>query len=220
MISFEEAYTRYIIKAEKNATNDNIVSSRQHFAKIFNESQNKYIDFLIKKAPEEERRHLHPILIKDKDLGKSKKTKTQYIFQLPNDYFDIVTSYVYISTECCSNIKLYGFPIDPFNENEILQDEFNKPSVLYRETPYLLSNNSLKIFYENFTIDKCVLNYYRKPTEISQEDSTNPESPLKKQFLDFEEKIVDKIISFAVGEFDMNNENTRYQIQKTRSVEV
>ena len=43
----EQAYLKYIIKVEKNSTNDNISTDRGRFAYIFNEAQNKFIEWLL-----------------------------------------------------------------------------------------------------------------------------------------------------------------------------
>src|SRR5690606_27165133 len=121
---------------------------------------------------------------------------------------------------CCSNEKLQLFPIRTENENEILNDEFNKPSFLYRESPYTISSNNINVYVDDFKIDNIVLTYYRYPTQISLIDPEDPESEFDEtKQIEGDDKLIDRVISLAVGEFDLNQENQRFQLHKANAIQ-
>lgn len=220
MTTAEQAYQKYIVKVEKNATNDYISTDRGRFVFIFNEAQNKYLEWILDNKSTDEIRYAQKMLVLDKKLSVKSSKKEDVTFTLPKDYFDFVNIYAFASSDCCSNEKLYLFPIKEENKNEVLQDEFNKPSFKYRESPYSIGSDQVKVYKESTTkIESANLSYYRYPAQISLLDPNNPESEFSKTEIEFDDKVVDRIISIAAGEFDMNQENQRFQLQKQRAIQ-
>lgn len=215
----EQAYLKYIIKVEKNSTNDNISTDRGRFAYIFNEAQNKFIEWLLDNKGTDDIRYIEDILVSDYPI-KAENKKEHSLADLPKNYFDLSNVYAIGSDDCCKDEKIYLFPIKEENKNEILQDEHNRPSFKYRESPYIIGQNKIKVYKEpTTTIDKLYLSYYRVPTQIELQNADNPESKFKDTKLDFSDRTLDRIISLAAGEFDLNQENQRFQLQKQRAVQ-
>ena len=104
------------------------------------------------------------------------------------------------------------------DKNEVLQDEFNKPSFLWREAPSTIGSDKINVYYTDFVVDDILLSYYRYATQIKLLDPEDPESHFDEtQKIEFDDKLVDRILSLCAGEFELNNEDPFYaqQIQRT-----
>lgn len=219
-MTVEQAYQKYILKTEKNSTNDNITTDKGRFVLLFNESQNKLIEFFLDRKAEDDIRYIQKIHVPNKNITPKKKQESKYIFELPTNYFGLTNVYGYASSDCCSHEKITLFPVKNENENEILADQFNNPSFLYRESPYTISSNNIYVYVDDFKIDNIVLSYYRYPTQISLIDNNDPESDFdESKKIEFDDKFTDRVISLAAGEFDLNQENQRFQLQKARAIQ-
>lgn len=220
MTQAEQVYQKYLLKVEKNSTNDNLSTDHGRFVLLFNESQNKFIEWELDRRGVDDVRYIQNLLITDKKIVKNSKHKSHQSFSLPEDYLDFSNVYAIASSDCCPKEDIYLFPIKEENKNEILQDEFNKPSFLWREAPYTITTNSINIYIDtDFSIDYIYLSYYRYPVQMELTSPDSPESGLKDVILDFDDKSLDRIISIMAGEFDINQENQRFQLQKQRAAQ-
>ena len=58
-----EAYDRYILKSEKNGTNDNVSTDRQRFVESYNEWQIRYTEYMYDLKNEDDFRYIESLLI-------------------------------------------------------------------------------------------------------------------------------------------------------------
>ena len=65
-VGIEEAKERYIIKAEKNGTNDNLTTDNYRFSLNFNESQNKFLTLHLQNRGVDDVRYIQKFLVLDK----------------------------------------------------------------------------------------------------------------------------------------------------------
>lgn len=209
-----EAYERYLIKSEKNSINDGLSTDKGRFVILYNEHQNRFVEYIYEKKNEDDIRYIQSLLVESFPIKNSGKIDDFYLFNLPKDYFDLASVYAKGSKDHCVNKKIRLFDeIKDFNRNHILSDEYTSPSFEYREAPYLIANNNVKVFTSDFKIDSIVLSYYRYPIQIKLLDSNNPESNFDDSFdLDFDDKVINRIISASVGGFDINNNSERWQL--------
>ena len=143
--------------------------------------------------------------------------QNHYDFDLPEDYLGFSNAYCLASKGDCLEKRIDLVEIKDENLNELINDEFNKPSFEYRESLYQIVSDELIVYYTDFTVDKLLLSYYRYPQQIQLENPTNPESKLDDtKNPEFDDKIVDRILSIAAGEYDLNGNNPRFQAQKQR----
>lgn len=217
-MSVEKAYLKYKIKIEKNATNDAISSNRGSFTITFNEAQNKYLEFHLQQRGVDDVRYIEKFLILDKDIPYTSKLFDHYNFKLPQDYLDLSDVRAKASLKDCKNKDINLFEIRTENLNSTLQDEFNKPSFKWREAPFTVNSNTISVYTDGFSVDKILLNYYRYPKQIALVNQLDPESTFdENQNIEWDDKSLDRIISIAAGEFDMNDSNARYQVQNLRA---
>lgn len=216
-MTFEQVKDRYIIKAEKNATNDNIATDNLRFVLLFNESQNKFLTLHLQNRKSDDIRYIQRFLVLDKDIPYSSKKEDKINFELPKDYFDLADVRAKAKKDKCSD-TLYLFEVRTENLTEILQDEFHKPSFEWREAPYTINSNNLSIYTnKEFNVTNILLNYYRYPNQLRLVDDNNPESSFNEDFpIEWDDKSLDDIISLMVFNNDINENNPRYQLQTLR----
>lgn len=215
----EQAYQKYLNKVEKNGVNDNISTDRGRFVILYNESQNKIQESLLDRRGEDDIRYIQKPLVPNKEISSKTKTEQYYKFPLPGDYFDFANVYASCSKDSCSSQKIDLFPMKEEDKNEVLQDEFNKPSFLWRESLYTIGSDAINVYYDDFSVDNISLSYYRYANQIVLLDPDDPESQFNEtQKIEFDDKLTDRIISLCAGEFELNNEDPFYQQQIQRVV--
>lgn len=213
-----QAYDKYLIKAEKNSVNDGISTDKGRFVILYNEHQNRFIENIYERKGNEDIRYIQALLVESKPIKNSGKKNNYYKFELPVDYFNFSNAYAKATKKTCVNKQIDLYEIRDTSRNYILSDEFTSPSFEYREAPFTFSDNMIKVFTSDFEVDNIILSYYRYPKQITQVDPENPESELDDSFeLDFDDKVIDRIISDTVSGFDINNNSERFQLHKAVS---
>ena len=213
----EQVFIKYKNKVEKNITNDQASTDRGRFVLLFNETQNKFIEFHLQQRGIDDIRYIQNFLVLDEKIASFAKTQDHYNFKLPKNYLDLSDVRGLASKSECKDVKINLFEIQTENLSEIIQDEFNKPSFKWRESPYTINSNTVSVYVDDFSVDNILLNYYRYPNQISLIDPNDPESEFNELVkLEWDDKALDRIISMCAGEFDINQNNPRYQLQDFR----
>jgi len=215
MISIEEVKERYIIKAEKNGTNDNITTDNYRFCLNFNESQNKFLTLQLQNRGIDDVRYIQKFLVLDKKISPTNTSENKVNFKLPENYFDLASARAKAQSKGCPAL-IELVEVQTENLNEIMFNEFLKPSFDWREAPYTINSDQLSIYKDNFTIDSLLLNYYRYPNQIKLQDLENPESKFGSEQIEWDDKSLDDIISLMVVNFDINEGNSRFQMNTIR----
>ena len=215
----EQSYDKFLIKVDDNFETSKVAVDRGRFVIIFNESVNKIVENIIDRGSNDEIRQIQKLLIKDFKIQNTNKTPTADYFKLPDNYFEFSSAYTKASTKNCDLQKIYLYEIKDANSQEILTDEFYKPSFIARETPFNFSSGSITVYKDNFTNEELYLSYYRYPTQISLLDPDDPESQFNEDNkIDFDDKMIDRIISMAVAEMKINYGDQSFQINKQQSL--
>lgn len=214
-----EIYDSFIIKANENAQTDNIAVEKGRFTYLYNEASIKFIEWVLDKKNEDDIEYLRPILTTHKIIKFTGDSKKQ-LGELPDNYLFIGNVNAKASSECCTRVEMETWQIKTENENTIVNDVDNKPSIEYREVPYYIQENNIKFLVDNFKIDESEIVYYRYPTKIELNDPNDPESNFKSQDipLEFDDKAINRIISIAVSDYDLNTNNPKFQGDKSRVV--
>ena len=216
MTSIEEVKERYRVKAEKNGTNDNITTDNYRFCLNFNESQKKFLTLHLQNRGIDDVRYIQKFLVLDKSITPTSTSENKVNFKLPENYFDLSSARAKAQSNSCQDL-LELVEIQTENLNEIMFNEFLKPSFDWREAPYTINSDQLSIYKDNFTIDTLLLNYYRYPNQIKLQDAENPESDFDSIEVEWDDKSLDDIISLMVANLDMNEGNPRFQINTLRT---
>lgn len=212
------AYDKFQIKANSNSETGKIAIDRGRFVIIYNEAQNKLIEYILDKKNEDDIRYIQKILVSDHVITESFSKFDYQEYKLPEDYFDFSSVYAEASTGKCKNKKIALFEIKDDDKTLISDDENNKPSFIARESFMHITSDKLKVYKEGFTLDKVFLSYYRYPVQIALSNPDNPESDFDIRFNpEFDDKFVDRVISSATGEFELNTMNQKAQFDKQRA---
>jgi hypothetical protein len=200
-MTVEEAKNRYLIKAEKNGTNDNITTDNYRFCLNFNESQNKFLSLQLQNRGIDDIRYIEKFLVLDKELLPHNAISHGKIdFNLPTDYFDLASARaIALKDKCKDLIKI----------DEVL--------IEWRESIFLINSNNLSVYVDEFKIEKVLLNYYRYPNQIKLVNPEDPESNFDSVSIEWDDKSLDDIISLMVVNFDINQGNPRYQMNTLRT---
>ena len=216
MKTVEEVKESYRVKAEKNGTNDNITTDNYRFCLNFNESQKKFLTLHLQNRGIDDVRYIQKFLVLDKNIPPTSTSENKVNFKLPENYFDLSSARAKAQKESCQDL-IELVEIQTENLNEIMFNEFLKPSFEWREAPYTINSDQLSIYKDNFTIDSLLLNYYRYPNQIKLQDAENPESDFDSTEIEWDDKSLDDIISLMVANLDMNEGNPRFQINTLRT---
>lgn len=217
-MNINEAYLKFIQKVNKNFTNDNIVVDRGRFILIYNEVQNKFVEWILEKRNEDDIRDIQKLLVPDEKLSLKNKLLNHQDFELPKDYFSFSNIQIFGSNKKCKSKKLYAFEAKTENIEELLSDNFNKPSFKYRETFYTIGNDNVNVYVDNFDISKLYITYYRYPKQVDIEGYIKADNTLSTNVdPELDDRIVDRILSATAKEFNTNNENLqKIQFDKDR----
>jgi hypothetical protein len=150
-------------RLNKLSTNagDNI--EKFQFVEAFNASQLMWVEDRIKldevnlvRIDELQRllvtQDIKPVLVPDKQY---------YELDLPSDYFHYKRSTSNVPCQIVNWFKKEG------DINQLLNDEFWKPSIEWGETICTLVGNKLRIYVDNFSISSVELLYYRFPVSVN-----------------------------------------------------
>jgi len=209
----QTAFDKFQIKVNNNSETGKIAVDRGRFVLLFNEAQNRLIEYILDKKSEDDIRYIEAILVQQYKLTLFKSDKEYQDYNLPENYFDFSSLHATADKGKCIDKKMTLFEIKDDDSSLILEDEYNNPSFLAREAPFNIASNKIKIYKdETFQYNKVFLNYYRYPVQIKLINEADPESEFIKDLNpEFDDKFVDRIISVASGNFELNNSDQKAQ---------
>ena len=219
MVTPEEIYSRYIIKVEKNGTNDYLSTDRGRFIELYNELAPRTIKWYLNNRDKDDLIDIQVLLIDDEEIFPEKSHLDHQDFPLPKDFLSWSFVRATASKGKCKREDIRLYQIDDENRG-MLTNEFFSPSFDFREAPYTYSENFIKVYREEgMNIDKVILSYYRYPTRISLIDPENPESSFTNTPINLPDEVLNRIISAMVGDFKINNSDPSFQADKLRQNE-
>lgn len=217
-MNIEECYLQFLQLVNRNATNNNINVDRPRFVLLFNDIQNRYLEWNLEKRNEDSIRYVSHLLVTNKTLTGKEEKEDRNIFKLPSDYFDHSNLHAFGSKGNCKDKRLKTFEIKSDDSEEILSDINSKPSFEFREVPYFIAQKKVHIFIDKFSISKANLTYYRYPEKVDikgyvKQDGTDSTSIDP----DFDDKAIGRILVAMGKEFQaINSEGNEYQLSKDR----
>lgn len=215
-----DIYEKYLVKAEKNSTNDNFSTDRAKVALLYNELSVRVIEFYLNNRQLDSKKDIQVLLVDDKELAIIDYTDTYAYFELPDDFLDWSSSRAVASKGECTDVDISMFELRDEDKATVLNSSFFSPSFDYREVPYNYTKDRVKVYKESgMDIDKTFLSYYKYPLQITLQDPENPESMFNNIQIELPEKVVDRIVSAMVGDFKMNNSDQSFQVDKMRQNE-
>lgn len=209
-----DVYYRFLLKVNKNAINDNIAVDKGRFVILFNTSQNKYLDMIIRASSNGEVRNIQKFKVPNKELVKGSLHEDFRGFLLPEDYFRFVNVRAKGEQDGCEDFFDVMWEVKSENIHELYNDKFNEPSFDYRETFYTFGEDAIQIYRKGFDISNVFLTYYRFPTPVDIEGYIHFDgSHSTNVHPEFTDSDIENILDICVKDFNINSDYVeRYQI--------
>ncbi len=162
-----EAYKRFLLKINKNDTNEGINILPSHFVLLYNTERLLWLGDTLKNESDNIKiDRIQELIVTDEELSLSSKKDDSVNFTIPTELYRYVSSYTIADKGFCTGLKLYNFEKKPSNKTAFLADAFSKPSFDFEEVPVILGSNNLQVFFDDFEVKKAFLTYYRNPAKI------------------------------------------------------
>jgi len=216
--TIQSARLLFLQFVNRNATNNNTNVSLDRFVKMFNNVQNRYVEWVLEKRNEDAIRDIQLLLQKDVPLVFDKKDVRYTSYGLPDNYFNFANIYARVKADCCPADDISLFEVKSEDVEELWKDTNNEPSFPWRESFYHFSNNSVILYKKNFEIEKVFLTYYRYPQKVDISGYIN-ENNIQSTDIhpEFDTKVVERIVLAMSKEFAAITDNTSaYQMDKDR----
>lgn len=200
-----DAYKVFLSKMNESATSRGMAVNKGKFCVIFNRNMLSVVQGYLEEKDSDKIEEIKELHKDSYELQISKNSSRYSIFSLPENYLEYSTFHVNATSDkgCSSNITI--FPVKPREIEIILGDEFNKPSFFYREAPFIIVSEGVKIYKEKFNIDQVLLSYYRAPKYISLVNSSDPESAFIDAKIELRDSVVNEILDRTVLEYSLSH---------------
>lgn len=162
-----EIYKRFLLKINKNDSNDGVNILPSHFVLLFNTQRLVWLgERLRDDADNAKLDRLQELVSTDVQLPVKKEHDSSVDFTLPEDLYRYISSYSLASQDKCKKRKIFNFEQNTLNLTAVLADAFNRPNFKFEETPCIQKSGTLKVYFEDFKIESVFLSYYRQPKAI------------------------------------------------------
>lgn len=212
----EDCYLKSLQKAEENATNGGIKMDRARFIQMFNSEQIRLVRSFLDLRNDNRIKHIQRLMVYSKELErKSSFDKPKSVsFSFPDNYLEFVNvDGIFTKGECeATDFAMW----ETKNEDiqELIADEFNKPTFEYRETFYTIGEDSVRVYVSDFDVKSLNMTYYRYPKNVdiegyvkydgTQSTSIDPE---------LDDRLVEQILNMIEKQFGLNeSEYNRYAL--------
>lgn len=212
----EDCYLKSLQKAEENATNGGIKMDRARFIQMFNSEQIRLVRSFLDLRNDNRIKHIQRLMVYSRELErKSSFDKPKSVsFSFPDNYLEFVNvDGIFTKGECeATDFAMW----ETKNEDiqELIADEFNKPTFEYRETFYTIGEDSVRVYVSDFDVKSLNMTYYRYPKNVdiegyvkydgTQSTSIDPE---------LDDRLVEQILNMIEKQFGLNeSEYNRYAL--------
>lgn len=213
-----EAYLSFINKVEQNATNDGYSADKNRFITLFNAAQVKFVEWVLDKGNDDDRRYIQQIKVTSQPLDKNNSKDTYTSFTLPKDYLENLHPTAKIRKSPCGLRIVKLWEVKDENLDELWHDEFNSPSFDPPETYYTISGGNLNVYKKDFQIESANLTYYRYPRAADIEGYIRADGSTSSNVdPEWDDRVTERIISICAKDFSASLENTnKYQIEQNQ----
>lgn len=217
-MTIQEAYIQFLNLVNRNATNNRTNVDKPRFVLLFNDIQNRYVEWMLDKRNEDSIRNIQKILVKDLKLSLIDSKENISRYALPTNYFDFANISASAKTDCCEEDNILLYEVKSEDVEEKLVDTNHQPSFPWRESFYHLAEDSVVLYKKEFEYKNVLLSYYRYPVQIDIEGYFNLDKSASVSIdPEFDDKVVKRILLAMAKEFSaINSETQEYQMDKDR----
>jgi len=77
------AYTRFLLKTNRNFKSNNVTADKPRFVQIYNEEQVRRVNFILDNKNDDDIQEIQELIVSQADLGTGTKKGDRYEFDLP-----------------------------------------------------------------------------------------------------------------------------------------
>lgn len=202
-----EIYKRFLLKINKNDTNDGISILPSLFVLIFNNERFRWLgEYLKNNGDNIKLDRLDGLLESDVPLVQFQVGDGWVEYTLPDNFYRHSSSYALVNKGNCTNIPFFYFEKKSLGFSANLADDSTKAHFEYEEGPCLFTNGKVKVYTDDFIIVKLLTSFYRVPnaidiegyTKIDGSASTNIDSELSDDNVD---EIINRVAMEVIREY-------------------
>lgn len=202
-----EIYKRFLLKINKNDSNDGINILPSLFVLMFNSEAIRWLSETLDTDGDNIKLDtLDRLLETDVELPLVKDNKDSVDFKLPDTFYRHASSFSIASKGDCKNVKIYNFEKKSLGFTATLADDFSRPQFDFEETSFLISKNLMRVYTGDFTISKVFATFYKTPNKIDiagylhldDTPSTNIDSELTDENV---EEIINRVATEVARQF-------------------
>ena len=218
-MNVNELYHTFKLLYNKNNENKDINIPKQNFVFIYNREAEIWLaDFIRINRHNSEIFKVNEFLVTDFELEVASARKEKVEYTLPQDYFDlsIGTLRSKISSPCSGTIFNRVYKNEELNT--ILKNKFTKPSARWERGVARVGNNKLTVYQEDFTVDKTIVSYYKKPKKIDMAGYRKIDNTASQDIdPNYSDYVINEILNKVVTEFNREHgDQLGFQISKER----
>jgi len=216
-MTIQETYLAFLQLVNRNATNNNVNVDLYRFVRIFNDMQNRFVEWKLDKRNDDSIRDIHLLLIPELPLEATGSTENTTRFELPSNFFDFANISAEASTDCCKD-RILVYEVKSEDTEELYNDKYSEPSFEWRESFGYLSEDTFTVFKKGFEIERILLTYYRYPRQVDIEGYPKQDNtPSTNIDPEFEDAITNRILLAMAKEFSaINGDAQGYSLDKDR----
>jgi hypothetical protein len=143
------------------------------------------------------------ILLTEVDINLIKKDAFYETVSLPANYFEWKRVSAKVTAKCCDPRRMVIYLATEADVDNLLRDEYKRPSFEWAETFCTLRGNHLKIYTNNeFDVPTAKLTYYRQPRRIEIAGCVDPYTGIASA-QDVEPEFKDDLVELMIDEAAM-----------------
>lgn len=163
----QDAYTNFLLLANKLNSNDNVQIDIGRFVLLYNKWALIWLEQSVRKTKATQKiDEVQYLVRKDVPLVVDSIFDTHVRFKLPNDWFDHIGGYAVVHTDTCSNIQINAAQVKNDNQRLILFDENWRPDLEFEWLPITIGDGTLQVFFRDFVVDQMFIDYFKYPNDI------------------------------------------------------
>lgn len=202
----QEIYKRFLLELNKNDSNEGVNILPSSFVLLFNTERLRWLEQKLDQyADNWKLQHLNNLLEVDKLLTKQNEYSDAVEFKLPEEFFRHAYSFSIADKGGCKGQKVFNFEKKALGFHTVLADDFSKPQFEYRETPFIITQNKIRVFFEDFKIQRVYASYYRLPKPIDIAGYTkfdgSPSVNLDTDLIDDQiDEVIERVVKRVAGQ--------------------
>lgn len=163
----QEAYVSFLNLANKLASNDDVNIDIGRFVLLYNKYAKVWLDQKVRNTKStQEIDEIQQLIVEGSKLTPKSYSFDHVSFTLPDDWFENIGGYALCTRETCSNKLINASQAKNEEKRLILFDENWRPDFDFEWLPITIANDSIQVFFKDFSIDSFTIDYYRYPKDI------------------------------------------------------